>query len=177
MSDRNDGASILSFGHFQGYTNIKRVIRHSPRDLLATKSHATAAFTLPHSEAAANTRTSHQQQKLLAIARDPDPHEPQATTKPFACERARIQTAIDGQEVAYRLEQVISLHVGDMVPEERTFQAVINPLFQWVRFFLVEPEAYTHLFHSFPLTIFPGILTAFAWLFELALDGMALHFT
>ncbi|CAG9957191.1 unnamed protein product [Clonostachys rosea f. rosea IK726] len=28
---------VLSFGYFQGYSNIKRNVRHSPRDLLATK--------------------------------------------------------------------------------------------------------------------------------------------
>ncbi|KAJ0337236.1 hypothetical protein COL26b_008487 [Colletotrichum chrysophilum] len=51
MSDLNEGADVLSFGYFQGYSNIKRSVRHSPHDLLATKGYATGALTVPTSGA------------------------------------------------------------------------------------------------------------------------------
>ena len=49
ISFHNGGTDPLSCGHFQGYSNIKRSIRHSPNDLLATKGIATAVLTLSNS--------------------------------------------------------------------------------------------------------------------------------
>ena len=56
MSFLNGGADVLSAGYSQGYSNIKRSIRHAPEDLLTTKGVATRALTLPESEAAVSAR-------------------------------------------------------------------------------------------------------------------------
>ena len=64
ISFRNGGTDPLSYEHFQGYSNIKRSIRHSPNDLLATKGIATAALTLPDSDVPGLGRLAMQRQKL-----------------------------------------------------------------------------------------------------------------
>jgi hypothetical protein len=51
MSAWNEGAEVLLLSYFQGYSNIKRSVRHSTNDLLATKGCATAALTVPTAEA------------------------------------------------------------------------------------------------------------------------------
>ncbi|PON20237.1 hypothetical protein TGAM01_v210879 [Trichoderma gamsii] len=52
MSHQNQGADVLSFGFFQGYSNLKRSFRHREDDLLASQGSATAALTIPATEAA-----------------------------------------------------------------------------------------------------------------------------
>ncbi|EEU33880.1 uncharacterized protein NECHADRAFT_89060 [Fusarium vanettenii 77-13-4] len=62
----NQGADMLSFGFFQGYSNLKRSIRHRPDDLLASHGLATAALTIPSTEAQRTARLRDKQQRLLA---------------------------------------------------------------------------------------------------------------
>lgn len=62
MSFQNEGAQVLSFGYFQGYSNIKRSIRHAADDLLPTKAIATAALTLLPATAARYPRARARQQ-------------------------------------------------------------------------------------------------------------------
>ncbi|KAK0368167.1 hypothetical protein CLIM01_14476 [Colletotrichum limetticola] len=166
MSHQNEGADVLSFGYFQGYSNTKRSVRHSPHDLLATKGYATAALTVPTSDARATSAAREKRERLLRILRGP------SDSKPFARERHQIGVAIEGEEVAFRIEQVVSLDVRNMVARERTFEAVIRPIFQMMRFFLVEHESFVHIFRSIPLEIFPRIMCAYSRLFELALGEM-----
>ncbi|KAK1994150.1 hypothetical protein LX36DRAFT_219510 [Colletotrichum falcatum] len=166
ISDRNEGADVLSFGYFQGYSNIKRSVHHSPHDLLATKGYATAALTVPMSDASATAAAREKRERMLRIIRGPD------ESKPFARERQQISAAIEAQEVAFRLEQVVSLNVHRMVARQRTFETVIRPVFQMMRFFLVEHESYVHIFRSLPVGMFPGVLCAYTRLFELALAEM-----
>ncbi|KAL0938270.1 uncharacterized protein CTRU02_204880 [Colletotrichum truncatum] len=170
MSDRNEGADVLSFGYFQGYSNIKRSVRHSPHDLLATKGYATAALTVPTSDAGATWATSQKRERLLRIVRGPD------ESKPFARERQQINVAIGAEEVAFRLEQVVSLDMRRMVGGQRTFETVIRPIFQMMRFFLVEHESYVHIFRSMPLEIFPRIMCAYSRLFEVVIGEMERQF-
>ncbi|KAJ9415745.1 hypothetical protein QL093DRAFT_2568886 [Fusarium oxysporum] len=66
MSHQNQGADVLSFGFFQGYSNLKRSIRHGPHDLLASHGLATAALTIPSTEAQRTARLKDKQQRLLA---------------------------------------------------------------------------------------------------------------
>jgi hypothetical protein len=172
MSARNEGAEVLSFGYFQGYTNIKRSVRHSPNDLLATKGYATGALTVPTAEASGHHLTRDKRERLLRIVRGQVTPEDPAASKPFARERRQIEVALEQEEVAYRLEQVVSLDVGRMTAEERTFGAVLQPIFQLMRFFLVEHDSYVHIFRSLPLTVFPRVMMAYARVFELALDEM-----
>ena len=94
MSFRNDGADVLSFGFFHAYSNIKRTIRSRPNDLLARKGIATAALTLPPSEAARNHNIRARQQRLLRTLRgELTPEQPKSST-PFTRERERIDAAI-----------------------------------------------------------------------------------
>ncbi|KAK1839923.1 hypothetical protein CCHR01_17456 [Colletotrichum chrysophilum] len=81
MSDLNEGADVLSFGYFQGYSNIKRSVRHSPHDLLATKGYATGALTVPTSGAGATSAAREKRERLLGIIRGPN------ESKLFARER------------------------------------------------------------------------------------------
>ncbi|KAM0540083.1 hypothetical protein ACHAO7_011540 [Fusarium culmorum] len=86
MSHQNQGADVLSFGFFQGYSNLKRSIRHGPHDLLASHGLATAALTIPSTEAQRTARLKDKQQRLLAQVRGRlTPENPGAST-PFARE-------------------------------------------------------------------------------------------
>ncbi|KAJ0348239.1 hypothetical protein COL154_013776 [Colletotrichum chrysophilum] len=172
MSDRNEGADVLSFGYFQGYSNIKRSVRHSASALLATKGYATAALTAPTSYTSAMSYTRDRREMLLRRIRgDLTPEEPEES-KPFARERRQLDIAIEKDEVAYRMEQVVSLNIRHMDSVERTFENVIRPIFQLMRFFLTEHESYVHIFRSIPVEIFPRIMSAYCRLFELAISEM-----
>ncbi|KAJ0297236.1 hypothetical protein Brms1b_013626 [Colletotrichum noveboracense] len=172
MSDRNEGADVLSFGYFQGYSNIKRSVRHSASALLATKGYATAALTAPTSYTSAMSYTRDRREMLLRRIRgDLTPEQPEES-KPFARERRQLDIAIEKDEVAYRMEQVVSLNIRHMDSVERTFENVIRPIFQLMRFFLTEHESYVHIFRSIPVEIFPRIMSAYCRLFELAISEM-----
>jgi hypothetical protein len=65
MSYQHNGASVLHYGYFQGYSNIKRSIRHGPDDLLATKGVATAALALPDRDGNLSARVAARRERLL----------------------------------------------------------------------------------------------------------------
>jgi hypothetical protein len=172
MSYRNDGADPLTLGYFQGYSNIKRCIRHGPDKLLATKGIATGALTLPESEAATSSRILAKRQRLRRqFLGQNTPDDPDAS-KPFAREHRRIAATIDADEFAFRLEQVIHVQVSRLVGPQRRFQTVLQPILQLMRFFLCEPEQYSHILHSFRPAVFPGVLGAYACLFNVALNEL-----
>ena len=90
MSFQNDGADVLSCGHFQGYSNVKRSVQGNPEDLLVTQGIATAALTLPESAAKGSARVRAIQQRLLRRMQGlATPEDPNAS-RPFARERQRI---------------------------------------------------------------------------------------
>lgn len=176
MSFQNDGADVLSCEYFQGYSNIKRSIRYNPEDLLVTQGTATAALTLPVADANSSHRTRTKQQTLLnRLQGGCSPHDPNAS-KPFARERLRIQQALDENEFAFRMEQVVSINVANLVPSQLSFRTVLRPIFQLMRFYLREPEHYIHILRCFRPSIFPRILGSFARMFEVAMDEMLLRF-
>ena len=149
MSFRNGGTDPLSCGHFQGYSNIKRSIRHGPDDLLATKGIATAALTLPDSDVPGSGRLAMQRQKLRRqLMGDLTPNDPNAS-RPFAREGRRVEASLQGEEYAFRMEQVLAVHVGRLARPLRSFSAVLQPILHLMRFFLHEPERYSHLLRSF----------------------------
>ncbi|KAL3292292.1 hypothetical protein RB213_011935 [Colletotrichum asianum] len=80
ISDQNEGANILSFSYFQGYSNIKRSVRHSPHDLLATKGYATGVLTILTLDARATLVAREKRERLLRIIYSPN------KSKPFARE-------------------------------------------------------------------------------------------
>ncbi|KAL3290678.1 hypothetical protein RB213_000964 [Colletotrichum asianum] len=109
--------------YFQGYSNIKRSVRYSPHNLLATKGYATGALTMPTSDAGATSAAREKRERLLRIIRGPN------KLKPFARERQQIDVAVEAKEVAFQLKQVMSLDVRRMTSAERTFKTVIRPIF------------------------------------------------
>jgi len=176
MSFKNDGADILEYGYFQAYSNIKRSIRHSRKDLLASRGSATAALTIPASDASSRAHMRKTQQRLLERLRGQlTPDNPDAST-PFARERQRVEAAIAAQEYGFRFEQVVSVNVKRLVPEHRSFPTVLYPIFQLIRFFLREKKAYLGMLRQFPPVAFPGVLAGFARVFELALKEMEERF-
>ena len=176
MSFQNDGADVLSCEYFQAYTNIKRSIRYNPEDLLVTQGTATAALTLPDHEGNGSVTVKNKQQRLLRrLQGDSTPDEPDAS-RPFARERQRIQQAMAEEQFAYRMEQVVNIDVGRLVPARRNLRTVLRPIFQLMRFYLQETTHYTHVLRCFRPTVFPQILGSFARLFELAMDEMLKRF-
>jgi hypothetical protein len=170
MSYVNGGADPLCYGYFQAYSNMKRSIRHGPDDLLATKGIATAALTLPESEAAASSRTLAKRQRLRRqFLGQNTPDDPDAS-KPFAREHRRVTAAIEAEEFAFRLEQVIHVQVSRLSRPHRRFHTVLQPILQLMRFFLSEPTQYSHILHSFRPTVFPGVLGRYAGMFDAALN-------
>ncbi|KAF5486596.1 hypothetical protein CGCA056_v015058 [Colletotrichum aenigma] len=116
--------------------------------------------------------TRDRRERLLRCIRgDLTPEQPEES-KPFARERRQLDIAIEKDEVAYRMEQVVSLNIRHMDSVERTFENVIRPIFQLMRFFLTEHESYVHIFRSIPVGIFPRIMSAYCRLFELAICEM-----
>lgn len=169
VSYRNAGADPLSYGYFQAYSNIKRSIRYGPDDLLATKGIATAALTLPVSEAETSSRLLAKRQKLRQqLLGELTPDDPEAS-RPFARERRRVQAAVEGEEFAFRMEQVVNVQVSRLLPPQRRFSTVLQPILQIMRFFLQEPDQYTHVLRSFRPSVFPGILAAYAQVFDQSL--------
>jgi hypothetical protein len=176
MSHQNQGADVLSFGFFQGYSNLKRSIRHGPHDLLASHGLATAALTIPSTEAQRTARLKDKQQRLLAQVRGRlTPDNPGAST-PFARERQRIEAAMQANEFAFRFEQVISIDVPRLVRRRRNFSSVLQPIFQLMRLFLKEKQLYSGVLRRFSPDIFPGVMVAFAKVVEAAITEMDRRF-
>jgi hypothetical protein len=176
MSYQNAGAPVLSCDYFQAYSNVKRSIRYNPEDLLVTQGIATAALTLPDSEAKSSARVKATQQRLLRrLKGGSTPDDPDAS-RPLARERQRIEKAVAGNEFAFRMEQVVSLDVARLIPSRRNIRTVLRPIFQLMRFYLQEKEHYTRLLRRFRPTVFPQILGTFARVFELGTDEMLKRF-
>ena len=176
MSYQHNGAGVLSYGYFQGYSNIKRSIRHGPDDLLATKGVATAALALPNRDGNLSARVAAKRDRLLQHLRGLSTPDNPASSRPFVREGQRIERAILEEEHAFRIEQVLSVQVSRLTSDHRSFSTVLRPIFQLMRFFLEEPQCYTHLFRSFRPLVFPGVLASFAALFAQAIDNIYTRF-
>ncbi|EEU33428.1 uncharacterized protein NECHADRAFT_89529 [Fusarium vanettenii 77-13-4] len=159
-----------------GYSNLKRSIRHRPDDLLASHGLATAALTIPSTEAQRTARLRDKQQRLLAQVRGQlTPKNPSAST-PFAREQQRVEAALQANEFALRFEQVISIDAPRLMRQRRNFNTMLQPIFQLMRLFLKEKQLYAGILRRFPPEIFPGILVAFAKVLEAAIAKIDRHF-
>jgi hypothetical protein len=172
MSYRNEGAEVLSCGFFQGYSNVKRAIRHGPDDLLAAKGFATGALTLPRAEAQTSAWMARKQQRLLDQIEGRRSQENPDASRPFAREKQRIEDIIAAKELSFRMEQIVTLNVAALVPRQKSFRTILQPIFQLMRFYLNEVNTYTRILRCFRPEVFPTILCSFATIFELALDEM-----
>ncbi|KAF4469664.1 hypothetical protein FALBO_3433 [Fusarium albosuccineum] len=177
MSYRNNGAEdVLSFGYFHAYSNIKRTIRSRPEDLLPARGIATGALTLPPSEASQRAHIRARQQRLLrTLSGEQTPEQPDLSM-PFAREQHRIKMAMTQKQVAFRMEQVVTIKTNKLESHRRHFFSVLQPIFQLIRFFLKEKRSYTAVLRGFKPSIFPNVLCSFARLFELALAEMHKRF-
>jgi len=97
-------------------------------------------------------------------------------SKPFKRERQLIEAAIVAEKFDFRMEQVLTIQVSRLIDSRRNFSTVLNPIFQLVRFYLMESHRYTHLLRWFPPSVFPGILGSFARIFGLAIDEIYARF-
>ena len=176
MSYQHNGTGVLSYGYFQGYSNIKRSIRHGPDDLLATKGVATAALALPDRDGNLSARVAAKRDRLLQHLRGQSTPDNPESSRPFVREGQRIENAIIEEEYAFRMEQVLSVQVSRLTDGSRNFSTVLKPIFQLMRFFLEEPQCYTHVFRSFRPSVFPGVLASFAAVFAQAVDSIRARF-
>ena len=172
MSYQHNGAGVLSYGYFQGYSNIKRSIRHGPDDLLATKGVATAALALPDRDGNLSARVAAKRNRLLQHLRGQSTPDNPESSKPFVREGQRIENAMLEEEYAFRMEQVLSVQVARLADSSRSFSTVLRPIFQLICLFLKEPQCYTHIFRSFCPSVFPGVLASFATVFAQAIDSI-----
>ncbi|KAJ9633817.1 hypothetical protein H2199_009230, partial [Coniosporium tulheliwenetii] len=176
MSLQNDCADVLSCSYFQAYSNINYSICRGLGDLLATKSIATAAFTLPESQANESPRITARRQRLLRCVRGQLTSEGPGSSKPFARERQCVETAIEEEEFPFRLEQVLTVQVSRLSSKRRSFWTILNPILQLIRFYFKESQHSTGLLRCFRPSVFPGVLASFARIFELAADQMLRRF-
>lgn len=176
LSFQNGGASVLSCEHFQGYSGIKPAIRYNPEDLLVTQGTATAALTLPVAEAKRTAKAKATQQRLLQRLRGSSTPEDPDASRPFARERQRIERTLATNEFGFRMEQVICIDVAALTPRWRNIRTVLRPIFQLMRFYLQESRVYAPLMHRFRPAVFPGILAAYARVFDLATREMLKRF-
>ena len=172
MSYQHNGAGVLSYGYFQGYSNIKRSIRHGPDDLLVTKGVATAALALPDRDGNLSARVAAKRDRLLQHLRGQLTPDNPESSRPFVREGQRIERAIIEEEHAFRMEQVLSVQVSRLTDGSRSFSTVLRPIFQLMRLFLEEPQCYTRLFRSFRPSVFPGVLASFGAMFAQAIDSI-----
>ncbi|PON20044.1 hypothetical protein TGAM01_v211088 [Trichoderma gamsii] len=176
MSCENDNADIVTPGYFQGYSNIKKTVRFNPQDLLASQAIATAALSLPASGPGITPAAKKTQQKLLDQLMGENSPEARFRTIPFAREASRLEQCIEEGEYAFRMEQVITVSVSQLLPDHRTMPMVLRPMTQLISFFLTAQKEYTQVLRVFDPEAFPGVLCAYARLFELIAASMLAQF-
>ncbi|KAL7917668.1 hypothetical protein ACQKWADRAFT_317160 [Trichoderma austrokoningii] len=164
MSCENDNADIVTPGYFQGYSNIKKT------------AIATAALSLPASGPGITPAAKKTQQKLLDQLAGENSPEARFRTIPFAREASRLEQCIEEGECAFRMEQVITVSVSQLLPERRSMPMVLRPMTQLISFFLTAQKEYTQVLRVFDPEAFPGVLCAYARLFELIAASMLAQF-
>lgn len=172
MCNINDGTNPASFGFFQGYSNIKRAIRSTPGELLATKGIATAALTLPRGESASLPRVRTKQDALLRQLRGENTPSCPSASIPFAREEQQIDMAIKQGEYQFRMEQVVHVEVAKLEPELMSFTTVLIPMFYLIKFFLTRKVDYIVGLQAFKPSSFPGVLISFAQIFKHTFKAM-----
>ncbi|PNP44470.1 hypothetical protein TGAMA5MH_03775 [Trichoderma gamsii] len=167
ISCENNNADIVTPGYFQGYSNIKKTVRFNPQDLLASQAIATAALSLPVSGPGITPAAKKTQQKLLDQLTGENSPEARFRTIPFVREASRLEQCIEEGEYAFRMEQVITISVSQLLPEHRTMPMVLRPITQLISFFLTAQKEYTQVLRIFNPKEFPGVLCAYTRLFKL----------
>lgn len=164
---------VLSAGFFQGYSNIKRVIRHTPDDLLASRGVATGALTLPPSAVNGNASARKQQRRLLNLLRGGvEPDSDPDLQRPFAREGALIENLCGIDLAAFRLEQVFHINTQNLITSKRNFYTVLEPIFYLTAWFRQRKQVYLGILHNFHANLFPRVLAAFSTVFDRAICSL-----
>lgn len=72
--------------------------------------------------------------------------------------------------------QVITVSVSQLLPENRNVTTVLRPMVQLISLFSTEQSAYAQVLRAFEPAAFPGVLIAYARLFELITSSMLAWF-
>lgn len=176
MCEENDGADVVSFGHFQAYNSgLKQSIRDRPDDLLAAQGQATAALTIPMEEVNKSAIIRARRVKLLrCLNGEATPDNPEAST-PYAREKYLIDRAIENEEFGFRMEQVVNIHVEHLTPEHCNFHFLLQPISRLISFYLHKKDAYTSILRRFPPKIFPRVLSSLSRVFELIVEELQMR--
>ncbi len=105
-----------------------------------------------------------------------EPPSSRKPSTPYARERARVEAAVSQEQMAFRIEQVITVRTARLVAKRRNFFTVLEPIFQIIRLYLKEPAKYTTILRRFSPSVFPGVLCAFARVFDVAMREMERRF-
>ncbi|KAK4060174.1 uncharacterized protein Triagg1_10872 [Trichoderma aggressivum f. europaeum] len=176
MRRENDDDEIVAAEYFQGYSNIKKTVRFNPQDLLASKAIATAALALPAKGPGVTHSAIGTQQRLLARLRgEGNPDAPRQAI-PYAREASQLEKCIQESEFAFRMEQVITVSVSKILPENRSAAAVFRPMAQLISLFLTAQDRYAGVLRAFNPKVFPGVLTSYCRIFELITTSILTQF-
>jgi hypothetical protein len=177
---QHQNSNVLSYGHFQAYSDIKKCYRFRPENLLASKGLATAALTLPKELAKSSAVVRKRQTQILERHLRSSPgsadDDNRLAQKPFAREREQVTLAIRNQEYAYRVEQVFNIDATKLAQTKRTFREVLRPALHFIHFFLTQSSTFEHLLRVFDPMIFPRVLISFARIIEVITDKLLARF-
>ena len=131
-SNANIGKQVLFPGPFQGYSMIKQLIRYNPTAFLPRKRFWQAGLGLRRNLASDKAlRVQNDILVRLQSGSDSDRAE-----RPIAREVDQIATAIDTETFGYRFEQIINVHVNEVIPEKRNLDYIIQisvvPYVYWI---------------------------------------------
>jgi hypothetical protein len=136
MSFQNDSADVLLYNYFQAYSNIKRSLQYNPEDLLVTQRTATAALTLPTTDAQQSASVRAKQQRLLQQLQGDVTSEDLDASWPFVHEQQHIQHTVAEEEFVYQIEQVVNIDVERLILQRQNLQTILQPIFQLMCFYL-----------------------------------------
>lgn len=176
MRRENDDDDIVAAEYFQGYSNIKKTVRFNPQDLLASKAIATAALALPATGPGVTPAARNAQQRLLARLRGEGSPDAPRQVIPYAREASQLEKCIRESEFAFRMEQVVTVSVSKLLPENRSAAALFRPMAQLISLFLTAQDSYGGVLRAFNPKAFPGVLISYCKIFELITTSMLMQF-
>lgn len=96
---------------------------------------------------------------------------------PFERERQRVEAAIQQGAYAFRMEQVVHVHITKLTAVRRTFEVALQPIAEYMRLFNNQSAIYSRILYTFPPAVFPGVLSTFATVFARLFEYMKQQFT
>jgi hypothetical protein len=115
----NSDGRVFRAGSYQGYSEIKTVIRHGPRDFLPTKGLWQAALGVDSDLVDSKVKSQRNKiaEKLL----------PEMNNKrPIFREAKQIGEAIRAENHGFRMEAILDFDIRELLPHNRTFKHIID---------------------------------------------------